>query len=508
MDVSAWSEEHGGDSLNEAIRQSMFDTFMALIEAGQDINSNEYLYSRDGRMPTLPVHVAATHPDPRFLAELLARGADADDDCQIDYPNSDNVFRSAVRAAQWDNFTTVLKTGGVHGSPDPDELWSEWHRMTSRSDAFSREDGEAHIAFILMIFRRPWPVSSDPPLILPKFELEHRRHNVFRFYSLASCSDEQPEDAQLLSNLDWLVSVELPHLTNTLRVDLVLRLIASGADVSYYTAPSPASVWNARAHSLPEKVHPYHDSPWQHLGPTYCMPTTPLHECVRAHNEDMLRALISQAGFNPNIPEFDTGALPPLFLALSLGDARMCHLLVELGADLAYETPFLRLTAIHFAASARSISLIRWLVGETLAICAADVARDLLGRTSLFGHSALHVACMPTVTQMSSPSQRTTLSIHHALPDGTSRPSAEVLQALLEAGAGSWDLRDHQGNTPGHFLAAAVEKGGGDGLVGMIPASAMSIENEFGETVMDILGNSQRRRQSESSIGSMQYHIL
>ncbi|KAI0263484.1 hypothetical protein BC834DRAFT_887560 [Gloeopeniophorella convolvens] len=489
--VSSWRKKYGEDALIQSVRSSNHQLFLALLDAGEDINSNDYLYSRDGRIPTLAVHVAAAHEDPRFLVTLLDRGAIVDDACQLNYPASDNVFRAAVRAGRWDNLNIIITAGGVNGLEDNDRIWEEWCRIAIHEAPIAGDadaDGDAaHLPFLRTLFSRSWANLAALPISLPDVELMPRRRECFRFDALGAVDSESLEDMQALSNLEWLITESLSHLDDARRCSIALQLISGGADVAYYSAPDPSAAWDRRAALVAAADGNPLASVWAPLSglPTsYYMATTPLHQCISTHNTELLRALLADGKLNPNVPEFATGMRTPLQLALAACDRGACEVLIAHGAAVDYISPIMQTTTVRFAAAARDASLLRWFLGELQARLSEDVLQELLAHKSVLGHSPLHVACLP-----SSPPHATAsparCSIHYALPSGRA-PDAAVLQAIVNSGAGSWEDTDHQGASPAHYLAATLADGGrsadDNDCWSLILDSSLRMKNEFGFT--------------------------
>ena len=237
MDVSSWIKEHREDSLIQAIQTSDFRLFTSILDSGVDVNSHDYLYSRDGRLPTLPIHIAAAHPDSRFLRLLIDRGADPNDSRAYPlgvYPEFDNVFRTAVRAGLWENVDVVIDAGGVHGDIGIDLMW-ELHSQSLREEVSNiaddevREELETFIQRVLRMTTKQLCEHDYAP------HLTHNSRPPLHWNS-ASCSitnvHADLETHHELTNLAWMISTSLPKLDEVRRISIIDRLLSAGADVS------------------------------------------------------------------------------------------------------------------------------------------------------------------------------------------------------------------------------------------------------------------------------------
>ncbi|THH13997.1 hypothetical protein EW146_g6284 [Bondarzewia mesenterica] len=435
MDVLSWKQMHGESVLIESIRASHYELFKALLDSGVDINSNDYLYSRDGRLPTLPIHVAAANADSRFLRTLIELGADPDDsraDPCGPYPQFDNVFRTAVRAGQWENVKfKVVDAGGVQGDIGCDRMW-ELH-MQFLKEEIEEDDEEIEeeiISFVNSLLHMSWNQLSclQPPHID-----SHQRQRCWN--AIASGTDHyDDEELHELTDLDWTIGVNLPHLDYSHRLSIIDRLLCSGANMA------------AALHRASPTLY---TSPMSPLGPSYHTVSTPLHTCVLRGNAALLTHLISTWQFNPNIPEFSTRAYTPLFLALSRADLHMAAAVLNAGGHVDYVSPIMGVTVLHVAAATRNAEVLRWVLDQLWNI-ERTAAECVYEQRSLLRHTPLHVACLPSFS--SDFDVWRSEAVRYALPSEPSHPSEpsqDFLDVLIAAGDGRWRWtdEDHLGCT-------------------------------------------------------------
>ncbi|TCD64915.1 hypothetical protein EIP91_003451 [Steccherinum ochraceum] len=388
------------DALIQAIKASNFPLFTSLLEFGVDVNSNDYLHSRDGRLPTLPIHVAAANPDPRFLQVLIERGADPDDPRAYPlgvYPEFDNVFRTAVRCGLWENVDIIIDAGGYRGELDVDLMWELREHALKEDvgqvdDDLLRDELEAAIHCVMRMPIRELELLRPSDFV----PLDHGRNDDLQWNSIASAGASSYEDIDMhheLTNFAWMVSAELSLCDEDRRISIIDRLLSRGVDVDCYTAPSYIDAWDRRVSQIrgaPEG-HSSYNSPMPNLGTSYHSLTTPLHTCVLRENSRLFNHLVSKWRFNPNIPEYSTRAYPPLFLALSRSDLCMTSVILDAGGSIDFITPIMRVTALHVAAATHDADVFRWVVSKVNQLIPGR-ANTLFTQCTALGHAPFHVA--------------------------------------------------------------------------------------------------------------------
>ncbi|KAF8656857.1 hypothetical protein AX16_002404 [Volvariella volvacea WC 439] len=485
-DLSGWVERYPDNPVRQAVESSNYPIFEALLAAGYDPNEVPW-YSGNIKTSKRPLHVAAANPNHLFLRKLLESGARTDV-LWRNHGEELSAFKIAMNEGQWDNAMILLTSGGnPDDSEDKEALWEQ------KLASFGLDDEEnSSGSFFLPLFGL-----LDDDLVdisLPSSYLDARKvyARTFPYDTPYYRNDYDGE----YTHLELLITTRR-GLDNERRQNLIREYIRAGGDVSRYQASSPLEVWNIRAQALHAMRAMSVDEmlgslPLEDLGVSYHTSLTPLHLCVITSNEELLRFLITEVHLNPDIPEFTSRGATPLLLAIRRRSMPIARALLELGASIDFTTPIMRLTALHFAASTRDVSIVRWVIEEILRQKDEESARSYLNQRTLFGHTALHLACMPSAGDLYTDKGR--VSIHYQIFEyNDTNLRLELVELLQAVGAVDWTAQDHQGNTPGHYLmmvnfdqSTAEGAENGRRLRELAMQEAAGIKNEFGYTVADL----------------------
>jgi len=281
--------------------------------------------------------------------------------------------------------------------------------------------------------------------------------NTIGFTSLDPSDDEILQE---WTDLDWVISTQLPHLDDAHRLHVVDDLLRGGAEIACYTTRSHLEMWNRRAGLIADNgLDPadHFSSPIRSLDSSYHTVFTPLHTCVLRKNTHLLSHLITNWHFNPHIPEFLPRAYSPLFLALSRQDLETSNVLVEAGGadQLEYISPIMHSTVLHIAADTRSTEVFNWVLAKLSTLDAAN-REKIFEQRSRLGHTPLHIACLPPFidfSDFSEPDHPSPRPAYATNSPGAVDDDQQLLQAfadlVISAGGGrwNWDDRDHLGVT-------------------------------------------------------------